>query len=123
MVLPTLLVVFGAVAFVLFRWFRNRPSTASTWRGVMLLGLAIGLTRATLASFGWYVVEHTGGPAQVPAFLLVMLAWPEAVFLPRVPPSGTPVSAYMSLFVLLVVGSFILVTAIAAVARMVRPPG
>ena len=122
MVLPTLLLVFGALAFVLFRWFRARPTAPSIWRAAILLGLGIGLTRAALASFGWYVVEHTGGPAQVPAFLLVMLAWPEAVLLPRVPPSGTPAGTYVSLFVLLVVSSLVLVTVIAAVARIGRQP-
>jgi hypothetical protein len=120
MVLPTLLLFFGALAFVVFYWFRRRPSTSSAWRAAILLGFGIGLTRATLASFGWYVVEHTGGPTQVPAFLLVMFAWPEAVFLPRSPPSGTPVGTYVSLFVLLVVSSLLFVAAIAAVARIGR---
>ena len=120
MVLATLLLAFGAVTFVLSRWFRARPTTSSIWRSAILIGLGIGLTRATLASFGWYVVEHTGGPAQVPAFLLVMLAWPEAVLLPRVPPSGSTAGTYVSLFVLLVISSLVLVTAIAAVARIGR---
>jgi hypothetical protein len=119
-VLISLLLVFGGAGFLLFRWFRRQPRARSAWKTAILLGLGLGLTRATLACFGWYVVEHTGGPAQVPAFALAMLAWPEGALLPSTGPGLTPVSTYVSLFVLLVVSSMVLVAAIAAAARRGR---
>jgi hypothetical protein len=120
MILLSFLILVGSLAAALF-WLFRRPSTARTsWRLVLLLGLGIGIARASLACFGWYVVEHTGGPAQIPAFLLAMLSWPEAVLLPRRAPGPTPASTYVALFLLLVVSSVLLVSAIAAAARIGR---
>ena len=116
MILPSLLVVVGAAVALLFVWFR-RIERSRLWRTAVFLGLGIGLTRASLACAGWYVVEHTGGPAQVPAFLLAMLSWPEAALLPRQRTGVTPTSTYVQLFFLLTVSSTVLVTAIAASAR------
>ena len=48
------------------------------WRSSVMIGCCMGIVRGVLASFGWYTVEHTSGPLQIPEFALAMLAWPEA---------------------------------------------
>ena len=117
MVFPFLLFVLAAAVAILFVRFRRIESSRTLWRTAVVLGLGIGLTRASFACVGWYVVEHTGGPAQTPAFLLAMFSWPEAILLPRHRTGATPASTYMELFLLLLVSSVLVVVAIAAAAR------
>ena len=118
MVLLSILLVVAAATFILVRQFRARAEGRHLWRFAVMLGLTIGLVRATLACLGWYVVEHTGGPAQVPAYALAMLSWPEAALLPRRAPGPTSASTYASLFLLLIAGSTACVAVIAAIAKV-----
>ena len=48
------------------------------WRTTIRIGVGVGIAGAGLASLGWYVVERTGGPLQIPAHVLSMMALPEA---------------------------------------------
>jgi hypothetical protein len=98
---------------VLYGRFTRRPDAA--WREALAIGLTIGLARGVLAPTGWYVVEHTGGPLQVPAYVLAMLAWPEAILLGR--HRGTAGPAFLvGLGLLLTATSVIGVSAVALVA-------
>jgi len=47
--------------------------------GLQIAWLAAGLfvVRAGGVWAGRYILGHTGGPLQIPAYLLVMLGWPE----------------------------------------------
>jgi hypothetical protein len=118
MLLPTLGLAIGAAVVSLFLLFRRRRHTTTFWRTALLIGLGLGLTRAILASIGWYTVEHTGGPLQIPGFALSMLAWPEAVILPRRRIAPVPAEFYVLLSLLLVCGSVLLVTMVALSARL-----
>lgn len=71
--------VFAAATFALYRYFRKKRDVRALWRASITIGLSVGIVRAVLACVGWYVVEHTGGPLQTPAFLLALLSWPEAI--------------------------------------------
>ena len=119
MLLPSFLFVAGAAVFTLFRLFRARADRRQLWRFAVVVGLAVGLVRAVLACVGWYAVEHTGGSAQVPAFALAMLSWPEAALLPRAP-GQTSASTYVSLFLLLVTSSTACIALVAAIAQAGR---
>lgn len=77
LILAGLVVVAGAVA-LLYLYFGRQPNPQSLWRRALLIGVGIGVVRATLASYGWYTLERTGGPLQIPAYILAMLALPEA---------------------------------------------
>ena len=123
MILPVLLVAIAVVAAALYVYLRKRPTRRERWRIALAIGVGVGLLRAVLASTGWYVVEHTGGPLQVPAFALAMLAWPEAALMSgrRVAPV-TP-GFYLALSVLLVTSTVVFVSLVALVAgaRRVLP--
>ena len=124
MVLISAALAVGAAAFVVWRLFSARAANAQQlWRLALTLGVAIGVVRATLACLGWYVVEHTGGDAQVPGFALAMLAWPEAALLPRHTPGITPASTYVFLYLLLLISSTAAIVVIAALARTGKHQG
>jgi hypothetical protein len=78
MILPTFVIAFGVAVVLLYRYLARRRDESTLWPSALGIGLVVGVTRAVLATGGWYVVEHTGGPLQVPAYLLVMFALPEA---------------------------------------------
>lgn len=83
MLTPLILLVFAAATFALYRYLRKKPDARALWRASITIGLSVGIVRAVLACVGWYVVEHTGGPLQTPAFLLALLSWPEAIIFSR----------------------------------------
>ena len=111
MVLPTVVVAVVATVVVLYRHLARRHREHALWRSAFFIGVGIGGARALLAPTGWYVVEHTGGPLQIPAFLLTMLALPEAIVF-----SGQrgPASAGL----LLLLGGLLLATTIAVVSAV-----
>ena len=114
--LPLVLVALGTV---IYRYLRQKRDTRALWRSSIAIGLTLGITRAVLASVGWYAVEHTGGPLQVPGYLLVMFAWPEAVVFGRL--SGrAPLSFYLLLSALLIASSLIVVSAFAVAVQLSR---
>ena len=80
---------------------RRQPDRRSMWRMAIYIGIGTGALRAALSSLGWYVVEHDGGPLQVPAFALAMMAWPEAAVLAQRRTTPAPPYFYLQLSLLL----------------------
>ena len=116
MILPVIVVLFGAAMAGLYWYLLSRPDRPTLVRTALFIGVGIGVIRAAGACAGWYVVEHTGGPLQVPGFALAMLAWPEAaIFRER---STTPATAqfYLQLALLLISSSVAIVAIVAAAA-------
>ena len=83
MLFPIVVLLWTAVVFASSRYLATKRDGRALWRSAVTIGVTVGLLRGGFASAGWYGVEHTGGPLQVPAFALAMLAWPEAALLPR----------------------------------------
>ena len=117
MLTPVILLFVAAVAAVLFRYLRAKADVRALWRSSVVIGSSVGLARAVLACVGWYGVEHTGGPLQIPAFALAMLAWPEVVVFGR---HQGPVSLhfYVSLGLLLIASSLVLVGGVALAVQV-----
>ena len=120
MILPVLLVAIAVVAAALYVYLRKRPTRRERWRIALAIGVGVGLLRAVLASTGWYVVEHTGGPLQVPAFALAMLAWPEAALLAQRRVAPAPGEFYVRLSLTLVTGTVIMTALVAAAVDLTR---
>jgi len=116
MILPAVLVLFAVAIAVLYSHLLRQPDRRSLWRSTLRIGLGVGATRAALASLGWYVVEHTGGTLQIPAFALAMMAWPEAAVLTRRRLTPAPPEFYIYLLFVLVLGTLTLVGLVALVA-------
>ena len=119
MILPSVVVVLAAAIWLVFRYLARIPDGAPRWRAAVALGLVIGIIRAVLATAGWYVVEHTGGWLQIPAFVLVMFAWPEGVLF-----AGRRAVAGLAFFVVLelvlIVSTIAIVVLVAAVVTLTR---
>src|SRR5688500_16435169 len=103
----------------LFWYFGTRrvPMSAALYTVCIL-----GILSAGLASLGWYVVEHTGGPLQVPAFALAMLAWPEAMVFAERRTTSAPPGFYLRLSLLLVTSTVVVITLVGALATLRRTP-
>ena len=110
------LIVVAAAAALLFLYLARQPNRQSLWRRAIAIGIGLGVVRALLASFGWYVVERTGGPFQVPAFALAMLAFPEAALTAarRTTPQPPEFFLWLSLLVVVSTSSFVAFLAIVA---------
>ena len=89
-------------------------------RTAVYTGCILGILRAILASVGWYAVEHTGGPLQVPAFALAMLAWPEAMVFAERHTTPAPQGFYLRLSLLLVTSTAVNIGLVGAVAALRR---
>jgi hypothetical protein len=110
-----------AMVIALFRYLAAKRGRRALWRSVIALGLTAGLLRGGLASVGWYAVEHTGGPFQVPAFALAMLAWPEAALFGR-HRGFTPLTFYPMLVLALTVSSLAWAASLALLVQITRGP-
>jgi multisubunit Na+/H+ antiporter MnhB subunit len=119
LILAGLVVVAGAVA-LLYLYLRRQSNPQSLWRRAIVIGIGIGIVRATLASYGWYTLERTSGPLQIPAYVLVMLALPEAAITAgrRTSPHSPEFLVWLSL--LLVVSTTALVALVAFLANRRR---
>jgi len=115
-------IVLAAIALAAFYAHLRRESDHGTlWRSTLRIGLAVGVIRAALASVGWYVVEHTGGPLQIPAFALAMMAWPEAAFFLRERrTTPVPPEFYARLSLLLVATTMLFAGMLAVAARIAQ---
>jgi hypothetical protein len=121
-ILPTIVVLFVAAIVGLYWFLANRRDQRSVWRTALGLGLTIGILRGLFASIGWYTVEHTGGPLQVPGFALAMLAWPEAAVFRGRRTSPAPLHFYVRLSLLLIMSTTVLFAVVAAVVTRRRMP-
>lgn len=123
----TAMIVLGLLAAVIagIYWLmRKQPDRRSLWRTALYVGAGTGLTRAVLASLGWYMVEHTGGSLQIPAFALAMMAWPEGAMLDERRLAPASLVFYVQLSALLLASTLAvtcLVAVIAAKSRFGRP--
>jgi hypothetical protein len=81
-----------------------------------------GVARAALASLGWYMIERTGGPLQIPAFALAMMAWPEGVMLDERRLTPVPPAFYVQLSVLLIASTLAVSCLVAVIAAKSRKP-
>lgn len=116
MLIPVIVLLVPVAMVALYRHLVKKRDTRARWRSAVMIGSSVGITRAVLACIGWYVVEHTGGPLQVPAFALAMLAWPEAIVFGR-HRGLAPLSFYPALALLLIVTSLLLVSGVALAAQ------
>jgi uncharacterized membrane protein len=116
MVLPTIVLVLAALVGGVY-WFFGTRRPATVIRTALYVGCIVGALRAVLASAGWYVVEHTGGPLQVPGYALAMLAWPEGMLINERRTTTAPPAFYVQLSLLLFASTVLLIVGIAIVAR------
>lgn len=121
MILTALVIVVGMAAAALYVHMRRQPNYRSLWRTTLLIGVVVGLTRAALASFGWYVAER-GGPLELPGFALAMMAWPEAAALAGGESRTTPMPAdfFIRLSLLLVASTLLFASAVALVTTLLQ---
>jgi hypothetical protein len=111
-----ILVALTLVIAAMYGLMRRQPDRRSLWRMALYVGAGTGLVRAVLSSLGWYVIERTGGPLQIPALALVMMAWPEAVILAERRTTPVPPAFYLRLSLLLVTTTLAVTGIIAFVA-------
>lgn len=116
MIAPIALVVVALVIAGMYWLMRRQPDRRSLWRTALIVGVGTGVLRAALSSFGWYVVEHTGGSLQIPGFAMAMMAWPEAALLAERRVGPAPPSFYFELSLLLVTSTVTFVALIAFIA-------
>ena len=117
MLLPVIALCLPICLIALYRYLARKHAARALWRSSLTVSVTVGLLRGVLAGVGWYVVEHTGGPLQIPAFVLAMLAWPEAVVLGR-HQGPTPMRFYPVLALLLLVTSTLLVIGVALTVQV-----
>lgn len=116
MVALTVLILLAAVIAGLYSIMRRQPDRRSLWRTALYVGIGTGIARASLATLGWYLVERTGGPLQIPAFALVMMAWPEGAILAERRFTPAPPAFYLQLSLLLIATTLMLVVLVAVIA-------
>ena len=117
MLILVVLLAFAALTLVLYRHFRAKHNSRALWRSSVAIGLSVGIARAALACIGWYGVEHTGGPLQIPAYALAMLALPEAIVFGQ-HRGPIPLNVYISLASLLIASSLLLVCGVALAVQL-----
>lgn len=115
----SIIFLYAAGIIVLYRHLDAKPSRRALWRSAVRVGFSVGIARAVLSCIGWYAIERTGGPLQIPAFALAMLAWPEAVLFGR-HRGPVPLQIYVQLSLLLIVTSLLLVGGIALLVQLIR---
>jgi len=119
MLILVFLLAFAALTVALYRYFRAKGDSRALWRSSVAIGSSVGIARAVLACVGWYGVEHTGGPLQIPAYALAMLALPEAIVFGR-HQGPVPLNGHISLGFLLTASSLLLVCGVALAVQLSR---
>ena len=119
MVVPLVIILVGVCVLLLYRHLESRRSARAMWRSTVVIGCGIGVVRGVLACVGWYTVEHTGGPLQIPGYLLAMLAWPEAALLDT-QRGPTPMTFFPALVLLLLVTTMTMAVGIGFVVQLRR---
>jgi hypothetical protein len=119
MLILVFLLALAALTVVLYRHFRAKRGSRALWRSSVAIGASVGIARAVLACIGWYGVEHTGGPLQIPAYALAILALPEAIVFGR-QRGPLPLNVYISLGLLLIVSTLLLVCAVALAVQLTQ---
>ena len=117
MLILVVLLAFAALTVVLYRYLRAKHDSRALWRSSVAIGSSVGIARAVLACLGWYGVEHTGGPLQIPAYALAMLALPEAIVFGQ-HRGPIPLNVYISLGFLLIASTLVLVCGVALAVQL-----
>ena len=120
MIAMTVLILLAAVIAGIYWLMRKQPDQRSLWRTALYVGAGTGLARAALASLGWYMVERTGGPLQIPAFALAMMAWPEGAMLDARRLAPAPLAFYLQLSALLLASTLAVTCLVALIAAKSR---
>src|SRR5438552_1255875 len=119
MLTPVFVLFVAALATLLFRYLRAKADNRTLWCSTVWFGCSVGSARAMLACIGWYGLQHTGGPLQIPALALAVLALPEAVVFGR-QRGAVSVQLYIALGLLLIASSLTLVSSVALAAQLAR---
>jgi bacteriorhodopsin len=114
------LILLAALLAALYSMMRRQPDRRSLWRTALYVGAGTGVARAALASLGWYMIERTGGPLQIPAFAMAMMAWPEGVMLDERRLTPVPPAFYIQLSVLLIASTLAISCLVAVIAAKSR---
>jgi hypothetical protein len=120
MIAIAVLILLAALLAALHSLMRKQPDRRSLWRTALYVGVGTGVARAALASLGWYMIERTGGPLQIPAFALAMMAWPEGVMLDERRLTPVPPAFYIQLSVLLIASTLAVSCLVAVIAAKSR---
>jgi hypothetical protein len=120
MVVLLLVPLLIVAALILYRYLVRKPAIHALWKSSLAIGTIVGTSRAALACVGWYCVEHTGGPLQIPGFALAMLAWPEAIVLNTRRFGPTPFHVYAMLAGMLILSTVLLISGFTLVVQMTR---
>ena len=120
MIAVAVLILLAALLAALYSMMRRRPDRRSLWRTALYVGVGTGVARAALASLGWYMIERAGGPLQIPAFALAMMAWPEGVMLDERRLTPVPPTFYIQLSVLLIASTLAVSCLVAVIAAKSR---
>lgn len=119
MVVAAVLLLVAVATILLHRYLGTRPDARELWRSTIGLGASLGTLRAVLACVGWYGVQHTGGPLQVPAYFLAMLALPEAIVFGG-HRGAVPPTFYLALGSLLIVTTALMVSTVGLAVHLAR---
>lgn len=120
MIAIAILILLAALLAALHSLMRKQPDRRSLWRTALYVGAGTGVARAALASLGWYMIERTGGPLQIPAFALAMMAWPEGAMLDERRLTPVPPAFYIQLSVLLIASTVAVSCLVAVIAAKSR---
>jgi len=123
MIAMAMLILLTALLAAVYSLMRKQHDRRSLWRTALWVGAGTGVARAALASLGWYLVERGGGPLQIPAFTLVMMAWPEGAMLAERRLTPSPPAFYLQLSVLLVASTLAVTCLVAMIAARTRFAG
>jgi hypothetical protein len=120
MIAIAVLILLGALLAALYSLMRKQPDQRRLWHTALYVGVGTGVARAALASLGWYMVERTSGPLQIPAFALAMMAWPEGAMLDERRLTPVPPAFYIQLSVLLIASTLAISGLVAIIAAKSR---
>jgi hypothetical protein len=120
MIAVAVLILLAALVAALYTLMRKQPDRISLWRTALYVGVGTGVARAALASLGWYMIERTGGPLQIPAFAMAMMAWPEGAMLDERRLTPVPPAFYIELSALLIASTLAVSCLVAVIAAKSR---
>jgi hypothetical protein len=120
MIAIAVLILLAALLAALHSLMRKQPDRRSLWRTAVYVGVGTGVARAALASLGWFMIGRTGGPLQIPAFALAMMAWPEGALLDERRLTPVPPAFYIQLSVLLLASTLAVSCLVAVIAAKSR---
>ncbi|HXH85082.1 MAG TPA: hypothetical protein VNN07_19390 [Candidatus Tectomicrobia bacterium] len=80
--LPPLGLVVASV--ILYRHLARVPATVNVWQRAAAVALVVTVVRVAGTWIGWFTLQATSGRLQLPAYILILLSWPEVALAPGV---------------------------------------